>query len=257
MQTESFALSVDQQAVADQVANYVQDLTHAGNELALGGYAGTGKSTVLGYLRSTGTLPTGTVYLAPTGKAAHVLRSKGLAASTIHSFLYLYQGLVEETDDDGDPTGKLKPVFADKDTHDDVELIVVDEASMVNDKLYDDLCALSCPILWVGDHGQLAPVGGDPGIMRDPRLRLEQVHRQAQGSDILAIAHDVRQTGNARKWIGHDTSDLFVGRPSGRRVNSHKVVDYACASEVDQIVVPFNNLRHEINATYRNRLGGV
>ena len=55
----------------------------------LSGFAGTGKSTVIGYfVKSLGITPEQVVYLTYTGKASTVLQSKGLSSLTIHSFLY-------------------------------------------------------------------------------------------------------------------------------------------------------------------------
>ena len=51
----------------------------------LGGYAGTGKSTVISHLIDI--LPNWKV-CAFTGKAANVLRKKGVPATTIHSLIY-------------------------------------------------------------------------------------------------------------------------------------------------------------------------
>jgi len=44
------------------------------------------------------------------------------------------------------------------------------------------------PILAVGDHGQLPPVGSPFNLMADPVLRLEQIFRQEAGSAIIEVA---------------------------------------------------------------------
>ena len=84
-------------------------------EQTLGGYAGTGKTTLIKYL--TKFYPNFGI-CAYTGKAANVLRKKGMAATTIHSRIY-------------------EPVFYNNQIHFDLtatpgcEGFVVDEASMV------------------------------------------------------------------------------------------------------------------------------
>jgi ATP-dependent exoDNAse (exonuclease V) alpha subunit len=74
-------------------------------------------------------------------------------------------------------------------------LIIVDEASMVDDAMLRDLQSYGVPILAVGDHGQLPPVGGVGSLMKSPNLRLEQIHRQAEGNPIIALSKVIRETG--------------------------------------------------------------
>jgi exodeoxyribonuclease V len=50
-------------------------------------------------------------------------------------------------------------------------------------------------ILAVGDHGQLPPVMSSGELMKNPELRLEKIHRQAEGNPIIRFAHHVRSTG--------------------------------------------------------------
>src|SRR5262245_55374194 len=112
----------------------------------LGGYAGTGKTTVLRTLADA--LPDWAP-VAFTGTAAHVMEGTGSSASTIHSTIYRPLPL---------PGGGwrfvLKGLF---------ELgcagFLVDEASMVGTGLYRDLLSFDLPVIFVGDHGQLQPVG--------------------------------------------------------------------------------------------------
>jgi exodeoxyribonuclease-5 len=74
-------------------------------------------------------------------------------------------------------------------------LIIVDEASMVDDMMLRDLREYGVPILAVGDHGQLPPVGGVGSLMKAPHLRLEKIHRQAEGNPIIALSKLIRETG--------------------------------------------------------------
>jgi exodeoxyribonuclease-5 len=73
------------------------------------------------------------------------------------------------------------------------DLLVIDEASMVPTKILEDLLTYRVPILAVGDHGQLPPVGEDAGVMASPDLRLERIHRQALGNPIIALSAAIRQ----------------------------------------------------------------
>lgn len=77
----------------------------------------------------------------------------------------------------------------------DYNLIIVDEASMVDDMMLGDLRSYGVPILAVGDHGQLPPVGGSGGLMKRPAFRLEKIHRQAEGNPIIALSKMIREEG--------------------------------------------------------------
>jgi exodeoxyribonuclease-5 len=74
-------------------------------------------------------------------------------------------------------------------------LIIVDEASMVDDMMLRDLREYGVPILAVGDHGQLPPVGGSGSLMKNPALKLEKIHRQAEGNPIIALSKYIRENG--------------------------------------------------------------
>jgi exodeoxyribonuclease-5 len=74
-------------------------------------------------------------------------------------------------------------------------LIILDESSMIDDMMLRDLRSYNVPILAVGDHAQLPPVGGSGSLMKNPNLRLEQIHRQAEGNPIIALSKIIRETG--------------------------------------------------------------
>lgn len=127
------------------------------------------------------------VLAAPTGRAAKRLsESTGLPAQTIHRLLGF--------------TGQEDP---DEETERDIagKLIIIDEMSMVDTWLaYQLLKALpeDCQIIFVGDQDQLPPVG--PGqVLKDmldshviPTVELGQVYRQAKGSSIVELAHQLK-----------------------------------------------------------------
>jgi len=156
----------------------------------LGGFAGTGKSTLLGIIADQELRDTRIAYCAYTGKASNVLRKsaalkEGDYVGTIHSLIYdpvidKFNGQVIGWD--------LKPEL-------DQDMIVVDEASMLDAKLMDDLESYELPILAVGDHGQLPPVAGKFNLMDDPDIRLEEIHRQAEGNPIILFSAFIRDLG--------------------------------------------------------------
>lgn len=219
-----------------------------GAEYSLGGFAGTGKTTLVGRLVSELARLGGVAVCAPTGKAAHVLKTKGLpGATTIHAMIYDFQSEVPDP-----TTGELRPIFsASQSSRSDAMFVVVDESSMVNETMANDLRPHRHRLLWVGDHGQLPPVGGDPGIMANPKSRLETIHRQAEGSTILRLAHRIRTGDDPRALIGARYDDCVVSRAPG----FSRMVDDAVDMNIDFILCAFNNTRHQLNALFRARLG--
>lgn len=184
-------LSTEQRAVCDAICHWYERDTDAHPVLRFGGYAGTGKSTLVSVLAGKYSEER-IAFTAFTGKATSVLRGKLRMANvpghhevkTLHALMYR-----PLTGPDGGVLEWLR--------RDDLEadLIVVDEASMLDEQLFDDLRSYGIPILAVGDHGQLPPVFGSFNLMEKPDLRLETIHRQAAGSPILALADFVRRIG--------------------------------------------------------------
>jgi exodeoxyribonuclease-5 len=196
----------------------------------LGGYAGTGKTTVLDALADS--LP-GWAPCAYTGKASQILRRKGLPASTIHSLIYSPERR---------PEGKV--VFVLKTTPQIAYSgFLVDEASMVSRDLYRDLLSFGLPIIFVGDHGQLPPVGSDMNLMKDPMYRLEQIHRNA--GPIAHFAQHLREGAPPWEFDGGDKVRVLDGADP----NDDTLLS------LDQAIAGFNRTRIGINAKVRRLLG--
>jgi len=161
-------------------------------EFLLDGEAGTGKSTTAAFaVAELGSLPKNPARRvlsgAYTAKAAKVMRDKGVkGASTIHKMIYVLE------EDTGiqlrwrlDPLGPCA----------DADLIVIDEVSMVNQKIADDLRSYSKKILVLGDvDGQLPPVEGAGAFTsREPDFRLLELNRFALESPIVRLAARARR----------------------------------------------------------------
>ncbi|MGE3803389.1 MAG: ATP-dependent RecD-like DNA helicase [Gemmataceae bacterium] len=206
----------------------------------LGGYAGTGKTTVIKRLVSE--LADFKV-CAYTGKAAHVLRRKGVPASTIHSLVYV----LESEDEKGRPRWRLA---------DDLKGaggVIVDEASMVSEGIYNDLLTFEVPLIFVGDHGQLEPVersNGQPfNLMAQPDVVLETIHRNA--GEIARFAEWVRQGNRPADWARQPGCTGKAVR--FRDIQQHVTDDELL--EVDQCIVAMNQTRVSANRIARERLG--
>lgn len=179
-------LSKDQLNAKNTILDWVQTKNRS-LYITLGGYAGTGKSSLIAEIRKSIPKRWKVAFCAFTGKAAGVMKDKLLAVNaindndyigTMHSLMYM----VRE-----DPETKLK-VF-EKKSFIDYDLIVVDEASMVNQDLFIDLRSYHIPMLFVGDHGQLPPISSDDfNLMSEPMIRLEEVHRFGENSALLDLS---------------------------------------------------------------------
>ena len=140
----SLSLSQEQSSVLDAV------LLSSEKVQTLGGYAGTGKTTLIKAISERVDIEVAT----PTWKAALVLRSKGFPdAVTIHSLM-----LKATRDDDGNLTFEedrekaLRMARADKN-----KLLVIDESSMVTKYQYDLICQnWAGKILFVGDTREIS-----------------------------------------------------------------------------------------------------
>ncbi|MFE5211186.1 ATP-dependent RecD-like DNA helicase [Streptomyces sp. NPDC056600] len=127
------------------------------------------------------------VLAAPTGRAAKRLAElTGAEASTVHRLLELKPGGDAAYDQD-------RPL--------DADLVVVDEASMLDLLLANKLVKAVAPgahLLFVGDVDQLPSVGAGE-VLRDlladgspvPAVRLTKVFRQAQQSGVVTNAHRI------------------------------------------------------------------
>ncbi len=217
--------------------------------LAITGKAGSGKTMLLAELvralTAAGVEPVSTDYesrrartrrtlavLAPTNKAASVLRGRGVPATTIHRILYTplyapeYEAIAEwltgkaprpKIEDIGEAAldraeasyrlhNSIPGALASaglrgsdfirgwKRREDPLDIGLIDEASMLDAKQYEDLREIFGTLILFGDPAQLAPVGGQGAMIFETlpeaqRLHLARVHRQAADSPILDLAH--------------------------------------------------------------------
>ena len=170
--------------------------------------------------------------LAPTNKAASVLRMRGVPATTIHRILYTpvydpeYEKIAEWLAGQGErpeidgltdvaldrahafyQTNKSIPgalaaaglrgsdfITGWKRREEPLDVGFVDEASMLDDKQFDDLKEIFPTLLLFGDPAQLAPVNQSGSMVFDTlpapaKLELHRVHRQDADNPILDLAH--------------------------------------------------------------------
>jgi len=170
--------------------------------------------------------------LAPTNKAASVLRMRGVPATTIHRIIYTpvydpeYERIAEWLTDQAEKPeiealteDALDRAYAAFQGHKSVpaalaaaglrgsdfitgwkrreeplDIGFVDEASMLDDRQFEDLQEIFPNLVLFGDPAQLAPVNQSGKMVFDEvpeerKLELHRIHRQQADNPILDLAH--------------------------------------------------------------------
>ena len=226
--------SPQQSSAIDAVARWYRD--RQSPVFRLFGYAGTGKTTLAKELAAS--VKGNVQYGAFTGKAAMVMRKNGCPGSaTIHRTIYSFS----ENEETGKMKFRLKPRFELENT----KLFVIDECSMVDEKLAKDLMSFDIPILVLGDPAQLPPVRGS-GYFTDaePDAMLTEIHRQAAENPIVRLATDVRE---GRK--------LHIGDYGLAKIVSTDDLQQSMVTEADQVLVGTNKKRANFNRRLRELAG--
>ncbi len=179
--------------------------------LILTGGPGTGKTTTLNAIINLFENRNLNIELAaPTGRAAkRMTELTGREARTIHRMLEVEWG---END---------KPYFNRNEKNPlECDVIIVDEASMIDALLFDNLLKalrLSCRIILVGDSDQLPSIGAG-NVLGDilaadifPSIRLKKVFRQAAQSAIVNNAHAIIK-GEEAQFNLHGSDCFFMKR---------------------------------------------
>ncbi len=243
------------------------------------GYAGTGKTTLARHFAES--MGGRTAFAAYTGKAAQVLSSKGCPATTIHKLIYvpkhksksrlielqetLHEMIVEwnaEKAPDEEEPKYIQSIRADiieeeenlkramfqlnQDSElKETDVLIVDECSMVDEQVGQDILYFGCKVLVLGDPAQLPPVrGGGFFTNAEPDFMLTEIHRQAKNSPIIELATRVRN----REYLDHGTyGNCTVHRPG---VDMTEIV-----LQADQILCGRNKTRRAANSRMRHLLG--
>jgi exodeoxyribonuclease-5 len=193
------------------------------------------------------------VFLAPTGKAAlRMTELTGIQASTIHRWMY------KATEDKYTGEVHFAPKPIEEIQKPENHLIVVDEASMVSEPLWEELrltaAKLHCNLLLVGDPFQLPPVDPeakvpfcilDDSFKTELRADLTEIFRQALDNPIIAASMAIRE-GNV------DKARSLLPQPS--QAEALKLsIDLNVAG--DGVVICHRNVtRHATNSYVRSAL---
>jgi exodeoxyribonuclease-5 len=193
--TQTPPLSPEQASGIEEIKKWYQDAVDGLRGcFRLFGPAGTGKTTMAKAI--PGALGTTARFMTYTGKAAHVLGRKGVEAKTIHSSIYYPVSnseakakleecwkeaerleLADQSAPEHSDPNRLKELRLEiqdlegqarrlswewnpEAMSDMPGVLILDEVSMVNGKLAQDIEAYGIPVIVLGDPAQLPPVGG-------------------------------------------------------------------------------------------------
>ncbi len=246
-------LSKNQTSVLDDIISWYKKPKL--QYITLGGYAGTGKTTLLGHLNTLLHKENNSLkiaYCSYTGKASVILRRKLLETKslkhsdyvgTIHRLIYR-----SVLDDEGNIIAWIK--IPEEDFQ--YNVIVVDEASMVPEEIWNDLLSFGKPIIAVGDHGQLPPVEGHFNLMERPMLKLEEIYRQEKDNPIIKVSEIARKYGNIPAIEFSSTVKKY--KTDNEDLQEFLTDSFSSFDKSLMVLVGYNNTRIKLNKWIRELL---
>ena len=219
----------------------------------LSGYAGTGKTFLIDYVvRKVLMLKIGSeaVFVSPTGKAAANLVRNGTVAGTVHSLIYMRDEEDFDVNADGEIVYRKELSFLKREKIDEkIRLIIIDEASMVNETVLKDLLSFNVKCLFCGDGAQLPPVNGICPLMQNPHYTMTEIVRQAVDNPIIQVATMARE-GKTIPY-GNYGEQVCVIQRNALSVQERKRLFL----KADQIICGRNKTRLSLNAEVREYKG--
>lgn len=214
----------------------------------ISGAAGTGKTTLIIYfIERIGLELDEVLFVAYMGKAANQMALNGLPARTIHSAIYDYVKVYDRDEETGkilfkkNGTPKTKKIFVKKEKlSKKIKLIVLDEGSMVNEKIGKDLESFGIPIIVLGDLNQLPPVFGNPYFLKEPDVVLRKIMRQSESNPIIWLSQRILE--------GKDLKIGVYGDSAVVPKDNLKMENFKSAS---MVLTCTNRLRYNINNYFR------
>ena len=264
--------TTDQKAALEKLENF---LHNESNVFILTGYAGTGKttliSTLIAHLKEKGKEFS---VMAPTGRAAKILREKTGIGYTIHKSIYNFNNLVTINKDSEDEAEHsfhyIFPINRIESIHQNI--LIIDESSMIGNnetknelftfgtnRLLNDLLTYSSlnntknKIVFIGDPAQLPPVGDNASLALDKdyflnlgltveTAELKEIKRQSDNL-ILRNATKIRDSINDsnRSKLAFDYDDASFIKTGTSDVVERFTTIFPKPEIGDGIVIAYSN----------------
>jgi hypothetical protein len=222
-----FSLNDQQKSALYELEKFIEDY---GTEITLSGYAGTGKSTIIGIFSKWLDHRIGRgniVYTAPIHRA-NVITKQNNPNANVYTLSALF-GFTPDTDEamERESLDLRELEFRSKNQvkYEPGQLIIIDEASMVQDGLYEYIQKIiakdGVSVIYVGDSAQLRPVKSDhiskvftsDGV---PQITLTKVERTGDNPILkeatrlrrgegLSYQTDINDKGQGVLYTSNDT----------------------------------------------------
>lgn len=219
----------------------------------ISGPAGSGKTTIVRtIIQELGVNIEDVLFVAYVGKAALQLTRSGVNGRTIHSTFYDIE-FVPVKDDSGTiviRNGRVitRPEFVKKERiPDNIKLIVIDEAPMVNESFGVDIESFGIPIICLGDLQQLPPVIGDSKYLIRPDYVITKVMRQVEGNPIIYLSQ-LASRGEKIPYGKYGDKCYVIPKD---KINDDMLLG------ADMILTPTNSSRVQYNNYIREALRGI
>ena len=251
-------LNADQSNAFQDVINFLNDPNEKFHRVT--GGPGTGKSFFIQTIAQNArkfakTNPLNdTAVTATTNKAAAVLRSTGLETKTIYSHMCLRVA-------NNYNTGATKVIPTKKYSVKHHELIIIDEASMISQTLWNHLnkgTDSTCKILLVGDQDQLDPVkeNTSPAFLESiPTSYLNTPIRNSNQPALMDLVTKARETVLNKKFFPIQEVKGVIDLVSGSQVQGLIERDYHTETNARRILCYRNEQVHAYNAYVRKIRG--
>jgi exodeoxyribonuclease-5 len=249
--------SPQQDAALKAADDWYKNHRHKQQVFRIFGYAGSGKTTIARHFAQN--ISGNVKYACFTGKAAHVMASKGcVGATTIHRLIYIPKSsskerlksiekelhelelqrgqpnsdvhintinrVKEELRKEQENAGRMSfSLNLDSDLK-QTSLLIIDEVSMVGSQMGKDLESFGVPILVLGDPGQLPPIYGQGHFTEQkPDILLTEIHRQALDNPIIAMSKIVRE-GKTLPLGDYGDSKVIANKLGDDDILSHDMI---------------------------------
>jgi len=285
---QMFSLTSDQQSVLQKIQSFIHD---SGKQVfILKGAAGSGKTTLIKELiEMLHNEHKAYQLMAPTGRAAKILRDKTGVGTTIHRGIYNFDRLESKEIDSDDASKKNFHYYFPLSVRADNQIVIVDEASMVSDvetqhelftfgtgRLLSDLIEYvnftnnKSKLIFVGDNAQLPPVtdnissGLNEGYFQEKGFKteaaeLQTIHRQLENSGILQNANNIKALLKLprpnRNTFKINTNNNDVNAVTADHVASDYVNRFPNPEVGNGVIITFSNAQtREYNHAVRSKI---